>query len=437
MTQDEIRNLIGKRSLALILGGGRGSRLFPLTLSRSKPAVAIGGKYRLIDIPISNCINSGISRIYVLTQFLSAGLNRHITRTYRFDSFGDRFVEILASEQSPTNYQYAQGTADAVRQSVRYLESLDADYVFVLSGDQLCRINLDDMLACHHASGADVTLACIAIHREDVARCGIVSTDHDNRIVDFAEKPAEPAVIDRFKRSREGGEYFWGSMGIYLFNKQTLLSVLKEYPDEHDFGKGIFPRSIRTHRINAYEYRGYWEDIGTIRSYFKASMDLLEADPPFSFYDFDMPVYTHHRNLPAPKVFRSALDRTLVCEGSILHESAISRAIIGIRTYMRSRCDCREAIIMGNDFYPPNFPYLTAEEKDHLPFGIKQSVTIRRAIIDKNVVIGSHSRICGSDDATINRVNGDTAPYHIINGIVVIPRGTVLPDNTVIDANTL
>lgn len=436
MTQHDQHSLIGKRSVALVLGGGRGSRLFPLTMSRCKPAVSIGGKYRLVDIPISNCVNSGVNRIYVLTQFMSAGLNRHITRTYRFDSFGERFVEILANEQTPTNYHYAQGTADAVRHCVRYLEAMEADLVFILSGDQLCRINLNEMFAAHCASQADVTLACIGIPQDSVSRCGVVRAGPDGRITDFAEKPAAREVVEKFRRPGGGPAPFSGSMGVYLFDKKVLLGLLAEYPQEHDFGKGIFPKTIGTHRIQRYAYEGYWEDIGTIKSYFDASMGLLDERPAFSFYDFEMPVYTHHRNLPAPKVFDSGIDASLICDGSVLRGAKVRRSIVGLRTYIRPGTEVNQAIIMGNDYYPDGFFSLPAERQENSGFGWKAGVTVERAIIDKNVVIGANSVVRGSVDTNITVQNEETAKFHIINGIVVIPRGTVLPDNTVIDAET-
>lgn len=436
MSDIETGGKIGRKSVALILGGGRGSRLFPLTVSRSKPAVSIGGKYRLIDIPISNCINSGISMIYVLTQFLSASLNRHITRTYRFDAFSSRFVEILASEQTPTNFDYAQGTADAVRRSVRYLEYLDADYVFILSGDQLCRIDLNHMMSHHLKKGADVSLSCIRIPEPDVRKSGVVRVDSGNRITDFSEKPTEPAIVERYRISgRPDGRDFLGSMGIYLFNKQVLLEVLKNI-EEHDFGKGIFPKMIGTHRVFAYPFDGYWEDIGTIKSYFDASMQLLEENPPFSFYDFEMPIYTHQRFLPSPKIFGSMIDQSMISEGCIIKDARIQKSIVGLRSYIRPGCDIQESIVMGNDYFPSTFGRMTPDEKDRMDFSVKGKVTIRRAIVDKNVVIGENSIIRGStrDDITVHK--GEDAPYHIINGIVVIPRNTVLPPGTVIDAES-
>lgn len=429
MMMQHIRSVIGSRAVALILGGGRGSRLYPLTKSRSKPAVSVGGKYRLIDIPISNCINSGISMIYVLTQFLSAGLNRHITRTYRFDSFGHRFVEILAAEQSPTNFDYAQGTADAVRQCVRYLEGLEADYVFILSGDQLFRIDLSAMLQHHIDAGADVTLSCLRIPERDASKSGIVKTDKQGRITDFFEKTESASVWERFRVAgpTKEGKTLLGSMGLYVFNKKVLLDVLTA-SNEHDFGKGIFPHIIKTHTVSTYEFNGYWEDIGTIASYFDASMRLTDEDPPFSFYDAAMPIYTHHRSLPPPKLFGCFTDKAILCEGTIVHQSTIRSSIIGIRTHIGTGCDIDQAIIMGNDTMPANVSWHNAH------FGIQAGTKIRRAIIDKNVVIGRGVRISGSTDEQLHVRNDDAAPFHIINGIVVIPRGTVIPDNTVIHA---
>lgn len=429
MKMQDINSLISNKTVALILGGGRGSRLYPLTKSRCKPSVSVGGNYRLIDIPISNCINSGISMIYVLTQFLSAGLNRHITRTYRFDSFGHSFVEILAAEQSPTNFEYAQGTADAVRQSIRYLEGLNADYVFILSGDQLFRIDLNEMFTRHIESNADVTLSCVRISDQDAVKSGVVRIGDNNKIVDFYEKPADQELINRFHLPEVhiDGKNVLGSMGLYLFKKSVLLDVLKS-SDKHDFGKGIFPQIISTHNIHAYIFNGYWEDIGTISSYFNASMQLVEENPPFSFYDPAMPIYTHQRALPAPRIVDSYIDKTIACEGSVIHASDVRNSIIGIRTYIQSGCDISEAIIMGNDTYPLHACTSSSE------CGIGQGVKIKRAIIDKNVVIGRGSCIVGSLDETLCIKNDEHSLFHVMNGIVVIPRGTRIPENTVIDA---
>ncbi|MHB9155603.1 MAG: sugar phosphate nucleotidyltransferase [Endomicrobiales bacterium] len=436
VTDLDVRHKISKRSIAMILGGGRGARLFPLTKARAKPAVSVGGKYRLIDIPISNCINSGVSRIYVLTQFLSAGLNRHITRTYRFDAFSDRFVEILAAEQTPTYYDYTQGSADAVRRSFRYLEVIDADYVFILPGDQLCRIDLSDLLFHHLEKGADVTLACVRIPEADVKKSGVVKVDRDLRVTEFAEKPTEPAVVEkyRFPDASGKGKEFLGSMGVYLFNKQALREVLKNI-DEPDFGKGIFPKAIKTNRIAAFIFDGYWEDIGTIKSYYEASMMLVEEHPPFSLYDFAMPIYTHHRNLPTPRIFNSRIDSAMIAEGCIIKGSRVRKCIIGIRTYVRSGCDLEESVVIGNDTYPQNFVKLSDAEREKIPFGIKGGTRIRRAIVDKNVAIGKHSLILGSTNESIEVRESEDSPFYIVNGIVVIPRCTVLPDNTVIRAD--
>ncbi|MEI8217792.1 MAG: glucose-1-phosphate adenylyltransferase [Elusimicrobiota bacterium] len=430
MKTQDTRSIMSNKTVALILGGGRGSRLYPLTKSRCKPAVSVGGKYRLIDIPISNCINSGIGMIYVLTQFLSAGLNRHITRTYRFDTFGSRFVEILAAEQSPTNYDYAQGTADAVRQSIRYLEGLDADYVFILSGDQLFRVDLAKILEQHIEKNADVTLSCVRMPDSDASKSGIIRVAGDKRIIDFYEKPEDPDIIEKFRlpQTHSDGKNILGSMGLYIFNKNVLLDVLKN-SEQHDFGKGIFPQIISTHRIYAYEFEGYWEDIGTIASYFNTSMQLAGENPPFSFYDAAMPIYTHQRSLTPPRIFDSRIDKAIICEGSIIHSSNIQRSIVGIRTYVHSGCAIDEAVIMGNDTHQ------TAAGGPAENYGIQSGVTIKRAIIDKNVVIGKGSRIIGSPDENIFVKNDDHSPFHIINGIVIIPRGTRLPDNSVIAAD--
>lgn len=436
VTELDIRYKISEKSIAMILGGGRGSRLFPLTKARAKPAVSVGGKYRLIDIPISNCINSGLGKIYVLTQYLSAGLNRHITTTYRFDSFSNRFVEVFAAEQTPTNTGYTQGTADAVRRTFRYLEDVDAEYIFILPGDQLCRIDLNDLLYYHIQKQAQVTLSCIRIRESDVRKSGVVRVDGNFRITDFTEKPTDPAVVEKYRipDAANKGKEFLGSMGVYLFNKNVLMDVLKRMP-EHDFGKGIFPKAIRTNTIHAFIFDGYWEDIGTIKSYFDASMMLVEENPPFSLYDFKFPIYTHQRHLPSARIFDSRIDQALISEGSIIRRSTVRKSIIGIRTYVRDGCTLEESVIVGNDEYPRNFVKMSQEERDRMDFGIKSGTTIKRAIIDKNVSIGRGSVIVGSNDETIEYGESEDSPFHIINGIVVVPRCTTLPDHTVIRAD--
>ncbi len=427
---------MNEKTAALILGGGRGTRLFPLTLFRSKPAISVGGEYRLIDIPISNCINSGIGKIYVLTQFLSAGLNRHITRTYRFDSFGGKFVEILAAEQTPTNFDYAQGTADAVRQSIRYIENLDADYIFILSGDQLFRIDLQDMLSEHIQKNADVSVSCLPVHETDVERFGIMKINTDHRITDFFEKPGDPIVVEslRIKDLTVEGKEFIGSMGLYIFNKQVLLDLLRK-SDAKDFGKGIFPEAIKTHHIHGYVFNGYWEDIGTIQSYFETNLALTDEQPPFSFYDGDMPIYTHPRHLPPAKVFSSTIDHGLISDGAIIKASHIKRCVIGIRSFINHYCDLEETLVLGNDAYYDEYSSTANENKNGHRFGIGENCVIKRAIIDKNAVIGNNVTLIGSTRDYINVKNDDDSSYHIINGIIVIPRGMEIPDNTCIKAD--
>ncbi len=429
-----ITKQLNERTAALILGGGRGTRLFPLTLFRSKPAISVGGEYRLIDIPISNCINSGIGKIYILTQFLSAGLNRHITRTYRFDAFGGKFVEILAAEQTPTNFDYAQGTADAVRQSIRYIENLDADYVFILSGDQLFRMDLQEMLEYHIATHADVTVSCLRVAQKDVERFGIMKMDKDNKITDFFEKPGDPVTVESLRNPDplHEGKDFVGSMGLYIFNKQVLLKLLKE-SDAKDFGKGIFPEAIKTHTIHAYLFDGYWEDIGTIASYFETNLLLTEETPPFSFYDAAMPIYTHPRHLPPAKVFSSTVDQALISDGSIIKESKIRKCVIGVRSFIDTNCDLEETLVLGNDIYYDEYSSNINEDKN-THYGIGENTIIKRAIIDKNAVIGKNVTIIGSLKEYINVRNDDDAPFHIMNGIVVVARGMTVPDNAVINA---
>ncbi len=428
---------ISHKTIALILGGGRGTRLFPLTKARCKPAISIGGQYRLIDIPISNCINSDIKQIYVLTQFLSAGLNRHITRTYRFDVFGARFVEILAAEQSPTNFEYAQGTADAVRQSIRYIENSEADYVLILSGDQLYRMNFNDILSYHIEKKADITLSCIPITENDVERFGVIKINENFQIIDFQEKPKDKKIIKQFHTPHIdiNGKHFLASMGIYVFNKSVLLHLLKNLPDT-DFGKGIFPKSIKTQKIFSYIFQGYWEDIGTIKSYFDTSMHLLNENPHFSFYDEEMPIYTHPRFLPPSQIKDSHIDQAIISDGSIIQESTIKKSIIGIRSMISSGCTLEETILMGNDNYFSSMTNTKSNNNGNL-FGINTDVIIKKVIIDKNVVIGKNSRIIGSKNPDLNFPYHDNSLFYIINGIVIIPRNTMIKENTIIDADEI
>ena len=429
MLEKEVIKAVSNRSVALILGGGRGTRLFPLTLYRAKPAVSIGGQYRLIDIPISTCIHSGVHKIFILTQFLSASLHRHITRTYRFDVFGNHFVDILAAEQTPTNFEYAQGTADAVRQSIRYLETMPADYVFILSGDQLFRINLADMLLAHFNANAQITLATKTVPREEVSRLGILQAAADFRITAFHEKPTDEALISSLARELEGTRTFLASMGLYLFNKSVLLHLLHTHADT-DFGKGILPKAIHSHRSHAYVFRGFWQDIGTIRSYFETSMRLTEEEPPFSFYSNRAPIYTHPRFLPPPKIMAAHIRQSLISDGTIIQEASIARSIIGIRSYIKPGCRIQETIVMGNDVFTSTKPPARAAADE--PFVIGENCRLRRVIIDKNVTIGKNCELLGSTDSTVTFSGDNKAIFHIINGIIVIPRGAVIPDNTII-----
>lgn len=434
MFELEILDMIQRKSIALILGGGRGTRLFPMTLSRCKPAISFGGQYRLIDISISNCINSGIGKIYVLTQFLSVGLNSHITNTYRFDSFSSRFVEIWADEQSTTNFSYSQGTADAVRRHIEHIENSEADYIFVLPGDQLCRIDLKDMLYYHIQSKADITIACLKIKEKDVDRFGIMKINEENKITDFTEKPKDQKIISEYRlkmtKSNEGS--FLGSMGLYIFNKEILLNELRKL-ENNDFGRDILPRAIKEQNVNAFIFKDYWEDIGTIKSYFEASMNLLQEEPPFSFYDLTKPIFTNPRFLPPSKIFKSSVDKSIISDGSIISGSAIKESIIGIRSYIGSDSTVDNAVIMGNDKYPKDFVNLKLNKNQK--FGIGNNCRIKKAIIDKNVIIGENCEIIGSEDENIVLKQDEKSNFHIINGIIVIPRRTAIAPNTKIIAD--
>ena len=424
-----------RRVVALILGGGKGTRLYPLTKERSKPAVSFGGKYRLVDIPLSNCINSGYKKIYLLTQFNSTSLHMHIANSYNFDRFSSGFVEILAAEQTLENDKFYEGTADAVRKSMSHFEAQNPTHYIILSVDQLYRMDLRDFFDSHIRSGASISVATTPVNRTDASRFGIVKTDDTNRITEFKEKPAPDIDISAWKISPElmatipdPEKEYLASMGIYIFNASTLNAVLNEN-DSKDFGKEVIPNSIGNYIVNAYVFNNYWEDIGTIKSFYDANIKLTDIDPEFNFYDEDEPIFTHMRNLPPSKINGASIFCTLTSEGCVITNCKLSRSIIGVRSIIENGSDLSGVIMMGADFYQ-NTEEKNDDIKKGLPtIGIGKNCFISRTIIDKNARIGNNVRI--NVDGR-NYENGDHGNFYSADGIIVIRKGAVIPDGTTI-----
>lgn len=417
-------------TMAVILGGGQGTRLFPLTKVRSKPAVPIAGKYRLVDIPISNCLNSGIRRIYVLTQFNSASLNRHIKNTYNFDVFSSGFVDILAAEQTPRSQNWYQGTADAVRQSLHHLENYNHDHALILSGDQLYQMDYRDMLNLHVSKDADLTVATIPVVAGEATQFGIMKTNKKGFIEDFIEKP-EPDELDQWQSktpkhfSKEGRVYL-ASMGIYIFKRHALNKLFDDHPEATDFGKEIIPEAIKSNfKVCSYEYDGYWTDIGTIKSFFEANIDLTNDLPHFNLYDNEDFIYTRARLLPASKLSGTTFDHSVLAEGCLIEASRIERSVIGIRSRIGRGTTIEHSIIMGNDFFQSH-EEIKNGAADNPPMGIGQRCFISNAIIDKNCKIGNDVRIAGGDHLS----DGDYGDYHVVDGIVIVAKGSVIKDGT-------
>lgn len=418
---------ITSRFISLILGGGVGSRLYPLTKDRSKPAVPIGGRYRLIDIPISNCLNSGINKIFVLTQFNSASLNRHIKNSFHFDHFTNGFVDILAAEQTANNVQWFQGTADAVRQSVRNISVTDFDYVLILSGDQLYQMDFEMMAKYHLAQNADITIATIPVNAEDATSFGIMKVNQFGYINSFVEKPPM-SDLAKWKSSvdanliSEGREYL-ASMGIYIFNRNVLRDLLDKYPDALDFGKEILPSSLKTGlNVASYMYDGYWTDIGDIKSFFEANIALADPIPKFNLFDNVNKIYTRARQLPPSKLFGTSFQNSIISEGCIIHAKSIVNSVIGIRARVGDNTVLRSVYMMGSDF----FESIEDLRKNEFNVGIGRNCWIENAIIDKEARIGDNVVIKGSKE--LEDVEKDN--YVIKKGIVVINKGAVIPDGT-------
>jgi glucose-1-phosphate adenylyltransferase len=421
--------------LAIIMGGGQGTRLFPLTMQRSKPAVPLAGKYRLVDIPISNCINSGIKRIYLLTQFNSVSLHRHISQSYKFDHFTGGFVELLAAQQTYTDSSWYQGTADAVRKNIGHFFNHDFDYALILCGDQLYRMDYRQMIKQHIERGADITVATIPVIRKDAQALGIMQIDGEGRIIRFVEKPKEPALLESLRLDRDSyaklsinsqDELLLASMGIYIFNRAVLLELMNN--TLMDFGKHVIPSAIGSHRVFSYVFQGYWRDIGTIRAFFEANLDQTSDLPKFNFFDMSAPIFTRPRFLPATKINGGEFDHAIISDGCIITYAKIHHSIIGVRTIVNPGCEITRTVALGCDFYESAESIARHRAEGKPPVGIGRNTRIENTIIDKNARIGERCVIspAGKPDHV------DHALYFVRDGIVVIPKGGIIPDGTVI-----
>ena len=436
MSQTGRQSIHGSNVLCVIMGGGQGTRLFPLTKDRAKPAVPLAGKYRLVDIPISNCINSGFRRTYILTQFNSASLHRHISQSYKFDHFSGGFVEILAAQQTFSETSWYQGTADAVRKNMIHFLDHDWDYLLILSGDQLYRMDFRAVVTQHAETGADITIATIPVARKEAQSLGIMQIGEDLRIKRFVEKPKDPAVLDSLRLEPEwfpklgiegGDELFLASMGIYVFNRAVIAKLLDNTLT--DFGKHIIPGAIQTHRVSSFVFQGYWKDIGTIRSFFEANLDITAELPRFNFFDMTSPIFSRPRFLPGSKINGAQIDHALVSDGCILnHASIIRHSIVGVRSIVGAGTQLNRVIILGCDYYESAESTAKSDAAGRPRVGIGANSKIENAIIDKNARIGN--------DVTISPAgkpeNVDHPLYYIRDGIVIIPKNGIVPHGTVI-----
>ena len=425
--------IFAKETVSIILGGGAGSRLHPLTASRSKPAVPIGGKYRLVDIPISNCINSNLNRIFVLTQFNSASLNQHIKNTYHFSAFSSGFVDILAAEQTPDNPGWFQGTADAVRQSLRHLAKMDFEYVLILSGDQLYQMDFSKMIEAHKKTGAALTIATIPVGEREAPEFGILKSNQENVITSFVEKPKKEILKDWTSETgtemKAQGRNYLASMGIYVFNKEILHQFLNElHPNATDFGKEIIPDSIANYKVLSYQYDGYWTDIGNIYSFFEANIALTQDVPLFNLFDSAQKVYTRARMLPPAKVSGTIINKAILAEGCIIHAKEVTSSVVGIRARVGKDTVIKHTYIMGCDYYE-NIDQIEQKNKKGIPIlGIGERCIIEDAIIDKNCSIGNDVNIKGGSH--LEKL--DHPLYTIKDGIVVVKKGAVIPNGYII-----
>ncbi len=427
-----------EKVLAIILGGGKGTRLYPLTKDRSKPAVPLAGKYRLVDIPLSNCINSGMKQIYLLTQFNSASLHNHVTSSYNFDQFSNGFVEILSAEQTYSSESWYQGTADAVRKNLKHFRDQKADYYIILSGDQLYRMDFREMLKRHKEAGADLTIAAKPISRAEATGLGIMATDKKGMITKFYEKPAPDLDISEYKvnpdylesslnKKADASNEYLASMGIYIFSADVMEKALEG--TETDFGKEIIPGLLKTNKLASYLFDDFWEDIGTIKAFYDTNVDLARVQPRFNFYDEEMPIYTHRRFLPASKINFCNISSSLTSEGSIITNAYIVNSIIGIRTIIESGASLDGVYVMGTTHYETEEEKAENARKGIPNMGIGKGSIIKRAIIDMNARIGEGCRI-GIDD--IPRPDCDTEAYSIHDGIIVINKNQVIPNGTIL-----
>jgi glucose-1-phosphate adenylyltransferase len=415
-------------TLAIILGGGQGARLSPLTESRSKPAVPIAGKYRLVDIPISNCINSDIQRMFVLTQFNSASLNQHIKNTYHFSTFSRAFVDILAAEQTPDNPTWFQGTADAVRQCMTHFLNHEFEYALILSGDQLYQMDFNDMIEAHKKSGAEISIATLPVHAREASEFGILKTNEEKFITSFIEKPAAELLpqwtSEVNPECAAEGKHYLASMGIYIFNKKLLVELMSN-PNTKDFGKEIIPQAIGKHKILSFEYDGYWTDIGNIRSFFDANLGLTDDIPKFNLFDNASRIYTRARILPPSKITGStSIDKSVIAEGCIINGAQINHSVIGIRSRIDKDCIINGSYLMGNDFYQNLDEINDNINNNIIPIGMGQRCMLNNTIVDKNCRIGNDVKLNGGNHLQ----NKNEALYTIKDGIIVIKKGVTLPD---------
>ncbi|MGB3513466.1 MAG: glucose-1-phosphate adenylyltransferase [Microcoleaceae cyanobacterium] len=428
-----------KNVLGIILGGGAGTRLYPLTKLRAKPAVPLAGKYRLIDIPISNCINSEILKIYVLTQFNSASLNRHITRAYNFPGFSEGFVEVLAAQQTPDNPNWFEGTADAVRKYILLFQEWEVDYCLILSGDHLYRMDYREFIQRHIETGADITLSVLPIDEDRASDFGLMKIDDSGRVIDFSEKPKGDALKQMAVDTSVLGvspevakeQPYIASMGIYVFNKDVLVKLLNDSPDQTDFGKEIIPASAKDYNVQAYPFEGYWEDIGTIRSFYEANLALTQQpQPPFSFYDEEAPIYTRSRYLPPTKLLDCHITESIVGEGCILKQCRIDHCVLGLRSRVEAGCVIEDSLLMGADMYEPFAERQSGYQQGGVPLGIGADTIIRGAIIDKNARIGRRVQIINKDH--VDEAYREEEGFIIRSGIVVVLKNAIIKDGTVI-----
>ncbi|MCL5612281.1 MAG: glucose-1-phosphate adenylyltransferase [Chloroflexi bacterium] len=400
--------------LAVIMGGGRGARLYPLTKTRSKPAVPIAGQYRLIDIPISNCINSEIYRVAILTQFNSVSLHRHITQTYNFDAFHPGWVQIWAAEQTLQSADWYQGTADAVRKQLFEIQSTGAEHIMILAGDHLYRMDYAEMAEYHWKNDADLTVAVHPVPREEAPRLGILKCESDGRISDFVEKPQDRETQDRFISRDDPERPFLGSMGIYLFNTKVLIDLLTYHPSHDDFGINIIPEAVHSHKVYGFDFDGYWRDIGTIRSFYEINLEMASSSPPFNFYDPKFPIYTHVRYLPGSVINNSQLKDVLLCNGCRIQKAKITHSVIGVRSQIAAGTQIKDSILMGADYYDPG------RRPSSIPTGVGPNCDIEGAILDKNVRIAEGVVIRPFPRGT----EIDAEKWFVRDGVVVIPKNT-------------